>query len=207
MFGKKNRLVAGGLFVAVTACVAPLIAQQDRGNQNQGQQGQSQGQDAQQAQSREQASQNPNDITLDQAHAALEAAAKKAQEINTKMDICVVDAGGNLKAFARMDGAWLGSIDISIKKAKTARFFDMNTGEIGKLSQPGQPLFGIEHSNGGLITFPGGVPIKNQQGTVIGAIGVSGSTVEKDHTVAEAGAQAALSGQGRGVTGGGNRSR
>ena len=93
-----------------------------------------------------------------------------------------------------MDGAWLGSIDISIKKAKTARFFDMNTGEIGKLSQPGGPLYGIEHSNGGLITFPGGVPIKNQQGTVIGAIGVSGSTVENDHAVAMAGAQAAPKG-------------
>jgi uncharacterized protein GlcG (DUF336 family) len=116
------------------------------------------------------------------------------------MDICVVDAGGNLKAFARMDGAWLGSIDISIKKAKTARYFDMPTGNIGKLSQPGQPLYGIEHSNGGLITFPGGVPIKNGQGTVIGAIGVSGSTVENDHTVAEAGAQAALT-PARGVTG------
>ena len=184
LFGKKNRVFAGGLLVAVTACVGPLVAQQQQGS------------DAQQAQARQGASQNTNDITLDQAHAAVEAAAKKAEEIQTKMDICVVDAGGNLKAFARMDGAWIGSIDISIKKAKTARFFDMNTGEIGKLSQPGGPLYGIEHSNGGLITFPGGVPIKNQQGTVIGAIGVSGSTVENDHTVAQAGAQAALSGRG-----------
>jgi uncharacterized protein GlcG (DUF336 family) len=104
------------------------------------------------------------------------------------MDIAVVDAGGNLKAFARMDGAWLGSIDISIKKAKTARYFDMPTGEIGKLSQPGQPLYQIEVSNGGLISFPGGVPLKLADGTIIGAIGVSGSTVENDHTVAEAGA-------------------
>jgi uncharacterized protein GlcG (DUF336 family) len=190
MFSKKNRLFAGGLFVAVTACVAPLIAQQNKGTQNQ------QDQNAQQAQAREQANPNANDITLDQAHAAVEAAAKKAQEINTKMDICVVDAGGNLKAFARMDGAWLGSIDIAIKKAKTARFFDMNTGDIGKLSQPGQPLYQIEVSNGGLITFPGGIPIKNHQGTVIGAIGVSGSTVENDHTVAQAGATSALSGHG-----------
>jgi uncharacterized protein GlcG (DUF336 family) len=132
---------------------------------------------------------NVHDISLDQAHAALEAAAKKAVEINAKMDIAVVDAGGNLKAFARMDGAWIGSIDISMKKAKTARFFNMNTGEIGKLSQPGGPLFGIEHSNGGLITFPGGIPIKVGD-QVIGAIGVSGDTVEKDHTVAQAGASA-----------------
>jgi len=130
------------------------------------------------------------DISLDQAHVALEAAAKKARQINTKMDIAIVDAGGNLKAFARMDGAWLGSIDIAIKKARTARYFDMPTGEIGKLSQPGGPLYQIEVSNGGLITFPGGLPIKSAEGATIGAIGVSGSTVENDHTVAEAGATA-----------------
>ncbi len=106
------------------------------------------------------------------------------------MDIAVVDAGANLKAFLRMDEAWIGSIDISIKKARTARFFDMNTGDIGKLSQPGGSLYGIEHSNGGLISFPGGVPLKNAKGEIIGAIGVSGSTVELDHAVAEAGARA-----------------
>src|SRR5688500_3707860 len=112
------------------------------------------------------------DITLAQAQTLVDAAQKKAAEIDTLMNIAVVDAGGNLKAFARMDGAWLGSIDISIKKARTARWFDMNTGEIGKLSQPGGPLFGIEHSNGGLITFPGGVPLMDGKGEVIGAIGV-----------------------------------
>ena len=106
------------------------------------------------------------------------------------MDIAVVDAGANLKAFVRMDGAWLGSIDIAIKKAKTARFFDMNTGDIGGLSQPGGPLYNIEHSNGGLISFPGGVPLKDNDGNIIGAIGVSGSSVENDHTVAVAGAEA-----------------
>ena len=79
----------------------------------------------------------------------------------------------------------------AIKKAKTARFFDMNTGQIGALSQPGGSLYNIEHSNGGLITFPGGVPVKNDAGEVIGAIGVSGSTVENDHDVAIAGAGAA----------------
>jgi len=130
------------------------------------------------------------DMSLEQAHKVLEAAIKKSDEIKTKMDIAVVDAGGNLKAFARQDGAWLGSIDISIKKAKTARYFDMPTGEIGKLSQPGGPLYQIEVSNGGLITFPGGVPIKDADGTIIGAVGVSGSVVENDHTVATAGAAA-----------------
>jgi uncharacterized protein GlcG (DUF336 family) len=131
-----------------------------------------------------------SDITLEQAQSIVAAAQAKAAEIGTKMDIAVVDAGANLKAFVRMDGAWLGSIDISIKKAKTARFFDMPTGEIGKLSQPGGALYNIEHSNNGLITFPGGIPLKNAAGEIIGAIGVSGSTVEDDHTVAEAGAAA-----------------
>lgn len=134
---------------------------------------------------------NPNDITLAQAAKVMEAAVKKSRELNTKMDIAIVDAGSNLKGFARMDGAWLGSIDIAIKKAKTARYFDMNTGEIGKLSQPGGPLYNIEHSNGGLITFPGGVPIRGANGVIIGAVGVSGSTVENDHEVAKAAAEAA----------------
>lgn len=130
------------------------------------------------------------DITLKQANAVVKAAQKKAEEMGVKMDIAVVDAGANLKAFARMDDAWLGSIDISIKKAKTARFFNMPTGEIGKLSQPGGALYNIEHSNGGLITFPGGIPLTNRRGEIIGAIGVSGSTVEDDHAVAEAGVAA-----------------
>ncbi|MCB9850963.1 MAG: heme-binding protein [Phycisphaerales bacterium] len=130
------------------------------------------------------------DITQDQAQTALQAAVEKARAINCKMNVAVVDAGANLKAFVRMDGAWLGSIDISIKKARTARYFDMNTGDIGSLSQPGGSLYNIEHSNNGLITFPGGVPIKNASGEIIGAIGVSGSTVENDHTAAAAGAAA-----------------
>lgn len=128
------------------------------------------------------------DITLAQAQQAVDAAHNKAKEMGVRMDIAVVDVGANLKAFARMDGAWLGSIDISQKKARTARWFDMPTGDIGKLSQPGGPLYNIEHSNNGLITFPGGLPLKNSAGEVIGGIGVSGSTVEDDHAVASAGA-------------------
>ena len=88
-----------------------------------------------------------------------------------------------------MDDAWVGSIDIAIKKAKTAVFFGMPTGEIGKLSQPGKSLYGIEHSNEGLITFPGGLPIVDEEGVLVGAIGVSGSSVENDHEVAAAGLQ------------------
>lgn len=129
-------------------------------------------------------------ITLAQAEKLSEAAEAKAKEIGVAMNIAIVDEGANLVSFHRMDNAWLGSIDISIKKAKTSRFFDMNSGEIGKLSQPGGPLYNIEHSNGGLISFPGGVVLKDGAGKVIGAIGVSGGSVEQDHAVASAGAAA-----------------
>jgi len=127
-----------------------------------------------------------NDITLDQAWQVIDAANEAAVAQGTAMNIAVVDVGGNLKAFLRMDGAWLGSIDIAITKARTARLFDMESGAIGELSQPGGPLFNIEHSNGGLITFPGGIPL-TLDGLIVGAIGVSGSTVDNDRAVAQAG--------------------
>lgn len=130
-----------------------------------------------------------SNITLELARKVIDAAIKKSEELNVKMNIAVVDAGTNLVAFNKMDDAWLGSIDISQKKARTARFFNMDTGAIGQLSQPGGALYNIEHSNNGLITFPGGVVIKDANGTIIGAVGVSGSTVEDDHSVAVAGAQ------------------
>ena len=126
-------------------------------------------------------------VNLEQAEQVIEAARKKSIELNTQMCIAVVDSGANLKAFMRMDNAWVGSIDIAIKKATTACFFGMETGARGQLSQPGKPLYGIEHSNDGLITFPGGLPIVDADGELMGAIGVSGSTVENDHEVAAAG--------------------
>ena len=129
-------------------------------------------------------------ITLEQAEQAIAAAKAKSKELNVLMNIAIVDSGTNLIAFAHMDEAWIGSIDISQKKARTARYFNMPTGEIGKLSQPGGPLYNIEHSNGGLISFPGGVLIRNAAGDIIGAIGVSGDSVDNDHTVAQAGADA-----------------
>ena len=128
-------------------------------------------------------------ITLAQAEAVIAAAKEKAADIKTKMNIAVVDSGSNLVAFVRNDGAWLGSTDIAIKKAKTAVFFQMDTSDLSPLVQPGKPLFNIEHSNQGLITFPGGVVIKDLNGEVIGAIGVSGSTVDDDNKVAKAGAK------------------
>lgn len=130
------------------------------------------------------------DINLEQAEAVSAAAKQKAKEIGVPMNIAIVDGGANLKAFHRMDNAWLGSVDISIKKAKTARFFDMESGAIGQLSQPGGPLYNIEVSNGGLISFPGGIPIKNTNGEIVGAIGVSGGSVEQDREVAQAGVAA-----------------
>lgn len=128
-------------------------------------------------------------VTFEQAEKAVAAAIRKAKEINTQMCIAVVDSGADLKAFVRMDNAWVGSVDVAIKKAKTACLFAMNTGQIGALSQPNGPLYGIEHSNDGLITFPGGVPIVDKDGVLIGAVGVSGSAVENDHAVAKAGAE------------------
>lgn len=132
----------------------------------------------------------PGDVTLDQANKAIEAAKAKAKQQDTLMNIAIVDAGGNLKAFARMEGAFLGSVDVSIKKAKTARLFNMPTKELGALAQVGQPLYGIEVTNDGLVVFGGGELLRDKNGTIIGAIGVSGSSVENDMAVAAAGAAA-----------------
>lgn len=131
-----------------------------------------------------------SDVDLAGAMRIVNASIQKAQELDTKMNIAVVDAGGNLKAFVRMDGAFLGSADVAMKKARTSRLFDAPSGALGGLSQPGGPLYGIEASNGGLITFPGGLPLTNGEGLVVGAIGVSGSSVENDLAVAQAGADA-----------------
>lgn len=128
------------------------------------------------------------DITLEQANKVIEAARAKAKQQDTLMNIAVVDAGGNLKAFARMEGAFLGSIDISIGKAKTARLFNMPTKDLGALAQVGQPLYGIEVTNHGLVIFGGGELLRDKAGTIIGAVGVSGSSVENDMACAQAGA-------------------
>lgn len=129
----------------------------------------------------------PGDITQAQTEQVLQAALKKAVEQGVPMNIAVVDAGGNLKGFIRQDGAFLGSIDISIKKAKTARYFNMSTAQLGAASQPGQELFGIEVTNDGLVIFGGGELLKNKDGLIVGAIGVSGGSVAEDTNVAKAG--------------------
>lgn len=131
-------------------------------------------------------------ITLEQAEAVIASAKIKSVEINAKMVISVLDAGTNLVALAKMNDALLGSIDVSIKKAKTSALLQMDTATLTPLVKPDGPFFNLEHSNGGLITFAGGVVLKNTAGMVIGAIGVSGGSLEEDHTVAEAGAKAIL---------------
>ncbi|SRR5260221_3140571 len=130
------------------------------------------------------------EITLEIAELTIAAAKRMAHEIGIPMNIAIVDYGAHLLLFCRMDNAWLGSMEIAIKKAKTARFFNMETGDIGKLSQPGYALYEVEMSNDGLISFPGGIPLKNNGGEVVAAIGVSGGSWAQDYKVAAAGADA-----------------
>jgi uncharacterized protein GlcG (DUF336 family) len=130
------------------------------------------------------------DINLTSAMRMVDAALKESKKLNVKMNIAVLDRGGNLKAFVRMDEAFLGSADIAQKKAKTSLLFNAPSGALGALAQPGGDLFGIENTNGGLVMFDGGLPIQDKRGNVIGAIGVSGSSVANDLVVAKAGAAA-----------------
>lgn len=127
-------------------------------------------------------------VTLEDARRVISAAEKKALEIGQPMNIAVVDGGGNLVAHVRMDGAWIGSIDISIKKAYTSRAFDLATKDLAEQSQSGGQFFGIHASNNGkIMIFAGGIPLYSE-GQVVGGIGVSGGSGEQDHAVAEAGA-------------------
>ena len=129
-------------------------------------------------------------VTLEDARRVIAAAEKKAHAIKQPMNIAVADEGGNLVSMVRMDGAWLGSIDIAINKAYTSRAFDISTKELGEQSQSGDQFFGIHVSNDGkIMIFAGGVPLK-KNGKVVGAIGVSGGMGKQDQAVAEAGAEA-----------------
>lgn len=130
-------------------------------------------------------------LTLADARTIITAAEKKADELGQPMNIAVVDAGGNLIAHVRQDGAWIGSIDISINKAWTSRAFDIQTKDLGDNSQPTQQFFGIHATNEGRVAiFAGGVPL-SRDGVVVGGVGVSGGSGEQDQSVALA-AQAAL---------------
>lgn len=127
---------------------------------------------------------------LDLARQVAEAARTRAEAIGVAENIAVVDVGNNLVTFERMDGAWLGSIDIALGKAYTARAFEIPTAALGEQARPGGPLFGIHETNGGrIVIFGGGIPLTRDH-VVVGAIGVSGGSVEQDVTVAEAGVRA-----------------
>ena len=129
-------------------------------------------------------------ILLDEAQGVIQAALEKAEEIGQPMNVAVVDNGRNLKAFARMEDAWLGSVDIAIDKAFTSASFLMPTQDLAEMTQPGQPLYGLETTNNGrVVNFAGGIPLM-RDGEVAGAVGVSGGTVEQDQEVAEAGVSA-----------------
>jgi len=129
-------------------------------------------------------------VTLEDARRVISAAERKAEEIGQPMNIAVVDAGGNLVAHVRMDRAWVGSVDIAINKAWTARAFDISTKELAELSQSGDQFFGIHVSNHGrVMIFAGGIPLKRGD-HVVGAVGVSGGMGKQDQAVAEAGAAA-----------------
>ena len=128
-------------------------------------------------------------LNLSDARKIIAAATKKAEELGQPMCLAVVDEGGNLLAFERMENAWRGSIDIAMSKAFTSRAFDITTKDLGDNSGPGQQFFGIHASNHGrIMIFAGGVPLR-QNGAVVGALGVSGGSGEQDHSVAVAGAQ------------------
>jgi uncharacterized protein GlcG (DUF336 family) len=129
-------------------------------------------------------------VTLADARRIIAAAEKKAEEIGQPMNIAVVDAGGNLVAHVRMDKAWIGSVDISINKAWTARAFDITTKDLAEQSQSGDQFFGIHVSNRGrVMIFAGGIPLRRGD-QVVGAVGVSGGLGKQDQAVAEAGAGA-----------------
>ena len=129
-------------------------------------------------------------ITLADARTIIDAAERRADEIGQPMNVAVVDGGGNLVAHVRQDGAWLGSVDISINKAWTSRAFDIQTKDLGDNAQPTEQFFGIHTTNRGKVTiFAGGIPLW-RDGVVVGGIGVSGGSGDQDQTVAEAGASA-----------------
>lgn len=129
-------------------------------------------------------------VSLEDAQRVIAAGQAKAAEIGSPSNVAVVDAGGNLVSHIRMDEAWVGSVDISINKAFTARAFDIATGDLAKDAQPGKQFYGIHESNHGrVMIFAGGIPLR-QDGQVVGAVGVSGGTGEQNQTVAEAAAAA-----------------
>jgi uncharacterized protein GlcG (DUF336 family) len=124
-------------------------------------------------------------ILSSQAEALIQAATAEASSLAIAVSIAVMDAGGQIKAFARMDGAWLGSIDVALKKARTSVLFEAETQIIWEVCKPGAQAHGLESTNDGLVTFAGGIPLRSSDGQLLGAIGVSGGQVAQDHAIAQ----------------------
>jgi uncharacterized protein GlcG (DUF336 family) len=129
-------------------------------------------------------------ITTEQADRVLKASILKARELGISVCIAILDSGGHLKAFHRMDGAWLGVIDVAMKKAKTSALFEMETQTVDNYSKSGGDAHGLELTNDHLVTFAGGIPFRNVEGHMIGSIGVSGGTSAQDYVVAQSGQSA-----------------
>lgn len=136
-------------------------------------------------------------LTACQAHAIIAASEARATAMGVPVNIAVLDAGAHLKAFSRMDGAVLGSIDVAMKKAATAALFQTTSDAVWEYCKPGEPAHALEHTNGGLAPFAGGLPLKSADGEMLGAIGVSGAAVPQDLEIAEAGVAALFSSENR----------
>jgi uncharacterized protein GlcG (DUF336 family) len=132
-------------------------------------------------------------ITTKQAEAIIAAGEARAAVLGVPVNIAVLDAGTHLKAFGRMDGALIGSIDIALNKARTAALFGMRTEAIGEFCKPGGTSPGLEQTNRGLVVFAGGIPLTGKDGATVGAVGVSGGAVAQDLDIAEAAAAALIS--------------
>jgi uncharacterized protein GlcG (DUF336 family) len=128
-------------------------------------------------------------LTIEQAERLVAAGSAQAEAVGIAVCVAVLDEAGHLKAFSRMDGAWLGAIDLALSKARTSVLFQAETQAVGELCKPGAEAYGLERSNGGLVTFAGGVPLTSE-GELIGAVGVSGGRVAQDFQIAQAAAAA-----------------
>jgi uncharacterized protein GlcG (DUF336 family) len=131
-----------------------------------------------------------NELTAEAAERVVVACTMQAAGLGVPVNIAVLDAGGHLKAFRRMDGAVLGSIDLALGKARTAVLFNMESEGVFEFCKPGAPAFGLENSNGGLVVFAGGRPLRDGDGALLGAVGVSGGAVSQDREIAQSGAAA-----------------
>jgi uncharacterized protein GlcG (DUF336 family) len=129
-------------------------------------------------------------LTLDLAENCVRAGREHAATLGVAVCLVVCDAAGHLKAFARMDRTWLGAIDVALRKAKTSVLFEAETQLIWEVSRPEAQAHGLESSNGGLITFAGGIPLRTAAGKLLGAIGVSGGQVVQDYAIAQAATKA-----------------